>query len=262
MAVIHPLAWVDPSAELGPDVTVGPFCNVQAGVKLGRGCILESHVTIISGTTAGDENRFHQGAIIGGDPQDTKYHGEPTYLQIGHRNTFREYVTVHRATGEGLTTTVGDDCYLMAFVHLGHNVTLGDKVTIANGVGLSGHVTIEDMVTIGGMTGVHQFVRVGRLAMLAGMSRINRDAPPFMISGGMEQEVFDINAVGLRRSGITQSGRTALHKACKLLFKSQLATLSAMEIVEREVEQTEEVLQLLKFVERSRQGKNGRGDQK
>lgn len=262
MADIHPLAWVDPSAELGPDVVIGPFCNVQAGVKLGRGCTLESHVTIIGGTTAGDDNHFHQGAIIGGNPQDTKYHGEPTFLQIGHRNTFREYVTVHRATGEGLTTTIGDDCYLMAFVHVGHNVTLGSRVTIANGVGLSGHVTLEDMVTIGGMTGVHQFVRVGRLAMLAGMSRINRDAPPFMITGGMEQEVFDINAVGLRRSGITQTGRTALHKACKLLFKSQLATLSAMEIVEREVEQTEEVKQLLEFVERSRQGKNGRGDQK
>lgn len=262
MAVIHPLAWVDPTAELGPDVIVGPFCHVQGGVVLGRGCTLESHVTIMGGTTAGEENRFHQGAIIGGDPQDTKYKGEPTFLKIGDRNTFREYVTVHRATGEGQTTMVGDDCYLMAFVHLGHNVTLGSKVTIANGVGLSGHVTIEDMVTIGGMTGVHQFVRVGKLAMVAGMSRINRDAPPFMITGGMDMEVFDINAVGLRRFGITQSGRTALHKACKLLFKSQLATNSAVEIVRREVELTDEVEQLLAFVERSRLGKNGRGDQR
>lgn len=262
MADIHPLAWVDPTAEIGADVKIGPFCSVGAGVQLGRGCVLESHVTIISGTTAGEDNKFHQGAIIGGDPQDTKYHGEPTYLKIGDRNTFREYVTVHRATGEGLYTTIGSDNYLMAFVHLGHNVTLHDKITIANGVGVSGHVLIEEMVTIGGMTGVHQFVRVGRMAMLAGMSRINRDAPPFMITGGMDQEVFDINAVGLRRSGITQSGRTALHKACKLLFKSQLATQSAMEIVEREVEQTPEVLELIAFVEHTRLGKNGRGNQR
>lgn len=251
-----------PAAELAEDVVVGPFSTVQEGVVLGPGCVLESHVAIIRGTTAGGGNTFHQGAIIGGDPQDTKYKGEPTFLTIGSGNTFREYVTVHRATGEGKATVIGDNNYLMAFVHVGHNGCIHNNVIISNGVGLSGHVTVEDGVNMGGMTGVHQFVRIGRLAMVVGMSRINRDVPPFTLTGGVDFEVFDINAVGLRRAGITQQGRTSLHKACKLLFKSQIPMSRALEIVAREVESTDEVAELIQFVERTRQGKNGRGDQR
>lgn len=262
MAKIHPSSIVESGAELESDVVVGPFCYVQAGAKIGSGSSLDSHVTIKGGTTIGKNNVFAQGSIIGGDPQDRKWQGEPTFLQIGDDNVVREYVTIHRATGEGKATTIGNRNYLMAFVHLGHNVCVMDDVTIANSVGVSGHVTIENMVNIGGLTGIHQFVRIGRLAMVGGMSRIVRDVPPFMLAGGADQTVHDINAVGLRRIGVTPESRRALHKACKLLFKSQLGLSNAIEIVNREVISTPEVTELLAFVERIFHGKNGRGDQR
>lgn len=262
MPKIHPLAYVDPAAELADDVEIGPFCYVEARVVLGPGTKLDSHSTVKGGTTLGADNFVGQGAVLGGDPQDRKYGGESTYLRVGDRNVFREYVTVHRATGEGNATVVGNDNYIMAYCHLGHNVTLHDFVTIANNTGVSGHVTIEDLVTIGGMTGIHQFCRIGKVAMIGGMSRIVRDAPPFMLAEGPEQEVHDINAIGLRRMGITPESRLALHKACKLLFKSQLGLKNAMAIVQREVVITPEVQYLLDFEERRGQGRNGRGDQR
>jgi len=199
--------------------------------------------------------------VLGGDPQDRRYAGEPTYVIIGDDNQIREYVTIHRATGEGKATRVGNRCFLMAFVHLGHNVTVHDDVTIANLVGVSGHVTIEEKVNIGGMAGIHQFVRIGRYAMVGGMSRIMRDVPPYMLVEGMDQRVHDINAVGLRRMGVSPESRLALHKACKLLFKSQLALANAIATVRREVKMTPEVEEVIAFMERLYRGKSGRGDQ-
>jgi UDP-N-acetylglucosamine acyltransferase len=150
----------------------------------------------------------------------------------------------------------------MAFVHLGHNAHITDDCTITNNVGIAGHATIEPMATIGGMAGIHQFVRVGKMAMIGGMSRIVRDVPPFMIVEGQDQTVYDINAIGLRRIGIKPEARLALHKACKLMFKSKLALSNAIEIVRREVPSTDEVEYLIAFMERLYQGKNGRGDQR
>lgn len=262
MAKVHPLASVHPHAELADDVEVGPFCLIEAGVVIGARTKLDSHATIKTGTTMGVDNVVSQGAVLGGDPQDRKFRDEQTFLHIGDRNVFREYVTVHRATGEGNATVVGNDNYLMAYCHLGHNVVTHDFVTIANNSGISGHVTIEELVTIGGMSGVHQFCRIGKVAMIGGMSRIVRDAPPFMLTEGANQEVHDINAIGLRRIGVTPQSRLALHKACKLLFKSQLGLTSSMETVRNELPQTPEVQYLLAFEERRFGGKNGRGDQR
>ncbi len=262
MPKVHSLSFVDPAAELADDVLVGPFCYVEAGVKIGAGCVLDSHVTVKSGTTLGTNNFMAQGVVLGGNPQDRKYKEELTFLNVGNDNIFREYVTVHRATGEGNATVIGNDNFLMANVHLGHNVVLHDHITIANNTGVSGHVTIEDLVTMGGMTGVHQFVRIGRVSMVGGMMRVVRDIPPFMLVSGEGEEVRDINAIGLRRLGITPQSRMALHKACKLLFKSQLGLTNAMEIVRREVTLTPEVETLLGFEERRTKGKNGRQDQK
>ena len=261
MEHIHPLALVDSGAQLAEDVVVGPFCFIESDVVIGSGTRLESHVTIKSGTTLGSDNYIAQGAILGGDPQDRKYQGEKTYLKIGDRNVIREYVTIHRGSKEGQYTTVGNNCYLMAFVHLGHDCTIHDSVTITNGVGVSGHCTIEEMVTIGGVAALHQWVRVGKVAMIGGMSRIVKDVPPFMITEGHEQTVHDINAIGLRRYGVTAESRLALHKACKLLFKSQLGLTNALETVRREVVITPDVEYLLAFEERRFKGKNGRGDQ-
>lgn len=262
MPHVHPTAVVDPKAELADDVVVGPFSYIEAGAVIGAGCVLDSHVTIKSNTKIGRNNSFAQGAIIGGDPQDRKYKGEETFLVIGDDNIVREYTTIHRGSGEGTSTVVGDRNYLMAYSHLGHNVTVTDDCTITNNVGIAGHVTVEPMVTIGGMAGIHQFVRIGKCAMVGGMTKIVRDVPPFMIVEGIDQKVHDINAVGLRRIGVTQERRLALHKACKLLFKSQLSLSNALEIVQREVKMTEEVDYLIKFQQRLYQGKNGRGDQR
>jgi UDP-N-acetylglucosamine acyltransferase len=255
------MAYVHPEADLATSVEVGPFCNVQAGVVLGEGCKLDSHVTIHTNSIIGRDCVFSHGAVIGGDPQDRKYHGEATYLRVGDRNTFREYVTVHRASGEGMATVVGNDCYLMAYCHLGHNACLMDSVTMANSVGISGHATVEQNVTIGGMTGIHQFARIGKFAMVGGLTRVSMDVPPFMIVAGDDQQVHDINAVGLRRMGIESDARLALHKACKLLYKSQLGTTNAIETIRREVPSTPEVEYLIAFELRRMKGKNGRGDQ-
>lgn len=261
MTTVHPASVVDPKAELASDVVVGPFCHIEAGVTIGPGCRLDSHVTIKSGTTLGANNLLAQGVILGGDPQDRKYQGEPTYLEIGSDNVFREYVTIHRATGEGNATVIGNDCYVMAYSHFGHNVTVHDHVTIANSAGVSGHVTIEELVTIGGMVGIHQWVRVGRAAMVGGFTKLTRDVPPYMMVEGPDELLRDINAVGLRRLGVDSKNRLALHKAAKLLFKSQLGLRNAIEIVRREVPSTPEVEALLTFEERRFKGKNGRGDQ-
>ena len=261
MSKIHSLALVHPEAILAEDVEVGPFTVIEAGVVIGRGCRIESHVKIRSGTTLGESNFVGEGTVLGGDPQDRRYAGATTYLRIGNANVIREYVTMHRATGEGSFTLVGDDNYIMASCHLGHNSVIHNHVTVANATGIAGYCTIEDYANIGGMVGVHQFCRIGKAAMIGGFTKISRDAPPFMVTDGLDQEVRDINAIGLRRLGITPERRLALHKACKLLFKSRLGLSHALDTVKREVPMTEEVLYLLAFEERRFRGKNGRGDQ-
>jgi UDP-N-acetylglucosamine acyltransferase len=260
--LIHPSSIVDPKAQLGEGVEVGPFSIIEGGAVIGARTKIHSHVVIKGNTTLGEDNTVRDGSILGGDPQDRKYAGEPTFLIIGNHNFISEYVTMHRATGEGRSTRVGDNCYIMAYCHLGHNATLQNGVTMANSVGLAGHTTIEDFATIGGMAGIHQFARVGKLAMVGGFTKITRDVPPFMICSGPEEEVLDINAVGLRRIDVTPDRRMALHRACKLLYKSQLGLTNALETVRREVPLTEEVQYLLAYEERRFRGKNGRGDQR
>lgn len=261
MPKIHPLSVVDPQAEIADSAVIGPFCNVEANVKVGANTVLDSHITVKEFTIIGEKNYIGQGAVLGGIPQDRKYQGERTYLKIGSDNFIREYVTIHRASGPELSTVIGNDNLIMAYAHLGHNVVLNDHITVANGVNLAGHVTVEDYVVIGGLTGIHQFTRIGKVAMVGAMSGLNRDAPPFLITEGLGGEVLDINAVGLRRYGITSEARLALHKACKLLYKSQIGLRHSMEIVRREVPMTEEVKYLLEFEERRANGKHGRGDQ-
>lgn len=255
------MACVDPSAELGADVEVGPFSVIEKSAVIGARSRILSHAVVRTGTTIGEDNVIGQGTVLGGDPQDRKYKGEPTFLKIGDGNVFREFATIHRATGEGLSTVIGNHCYFMAYTHVGHNGTIHDWVTVANACAFGGYVTVEELANIGGMVGLHQFVRVGKAAMVGGVNKITRDVPPYMLVDGDDEEVRDINAVGLRRMGISQESRLALHKACKLLYKTQLGLTHALETVRREVPLTPEVEYLLKFEERRFKGKNGRGDQ-
>ena len=255
---IHPTAVVDPSAELADDVTVGPYCVIGQGVQIGQGTRLESHVVIETNTTIGAECQIRQGSVIGGPPQDHKFKGERSFVQIGDRNVIRELVTIHRATGEGEATRIGDDNMIMAYCHIGHNCWMGNGVIMANNVGISGHSLIEDRVVFGGMVGVHQFVRIGKFAMVGGLSKVVSDVPPFMMADGRPTELIGLNVLGLRRAGIPPKVRTGLKQAFRLLYRSGMNLTQGIEAAYNEVEASEERDYLLEFLTNIRRGFGGR----
>ncbi len=258
MATIHPTAVVHPKAELAEDVEVGPYCIIGPNVVIDSGTTLRAHVIIEENTFIGKNNHIYHGALLGAPPQDRKFKHERTYLRIGDGNLIREYVTLHRASGEEQETRIGNNCFLMAYVHIGHNCRVGDEVVMANSVGVSGHCVIEDGANLGGMTGIHQFTRIGRLAMVGGMSRIVRDVPPYMIVEGNPAEVRGVNIVGLRRAGIPEETRNALRTACRLMFFANLNLSQAIERIRAELPMVPELEHLIQFVEQTRLGRNGR----
>lgn len=255
---IHPTAVIDPAAEIGSNVSIGAYSIVGKNVKIGDGTRIDPHVVIESNTTIGKDCEIQSGAVLGGAPQDKKFHGEDSYLRIGDSNIIREYVTIHRASGQGETTILGDGNMLMAYCHVGHNCKLGDSITMANYCGVSGHVIVEDKVVFGAYAGVHQKVRVGKLAMIGGMSKVVQDAPPFAIVDGRPAKVCDLNVIGLRRSNVTPKVRSEIRLAYKLLYRSNLNTTQALEAIEREIETSEELEYLLDFIRSMREGFSGR----
>jgi UDP-N-acetylglucosamine acyltransferase len=257
---IHPTAIIHPTAELAPDVEIGPYSIVGPHVFIGEGTILESHVVVERWTTIGAYCHIFHSAILGGPPQDTKFKGERSYLRIGDRNVIREFVTIHRATGEEEATIIGNDNMIMGYVHIGHNCKLGNGIIIANQAGISGHVIVEDHVVFGGMVGVHQYTRIGKLAMLGGMSKVVQDVPPFMMVDGRPAEVLDLNIIGLRRHGIPPAVRAGLRQAYKLLYRSKLNMSQAIEAIEEEVEPSPERDYLLDFLRSIRKGFGGRAN--
>ncbi|GMV80014.1 MAG: acyl-[acyl-carrier-protein]--UDP-N-acetylglucosamine O-acyltransferase [Planctomycetota bacterium] len=226
---IHPSALVDPRAELGDNVEVGPFAVVEAGAKIGAGTRLMAHTYVCGQAELGPACVIHMGAVLGHTPQDRSYKDEPTRATIGARTVVRENVTIHRSTGEGTATRVGDDCFLMAGSHVAHNCVLGDRVMLANGAQLAGHVQIGDGAIVSGNVVIHQFVRVGRLAILSGGSRFGMDVPPYLIGDGTNS-VTSLNSVGLRRSPVlTPEDRTQLKEAYRILYRSGLDLPGALE---------------------------------
>lgn len=220
MTTIHPTAIIDPTARLADDVRVGPWCRVGPGVELGSGCELLDHVVILDRTIAGARNRFHPFCVVGADPQDRKFHGEATSLEIGDGNEFREHVTLHRGTSNGGSVTrIGSDNLVMVGSHVAHDCHVGDRVVIANQVMLAGHVRIEDDASIGGGVGVHHYATIGRLAFVGGMARISRDVPPYMIVEGHPAEVRAVNVIGLVRNGFTQDEIDGVKDAFRRLFR-------------------------------------------
>jgi len=219
MTKIHPTAVVESGARLGEDVEVGPHCYVGPHAVVGPRCSLRNHVTLTGHTTVGADNTFFANAVIGEDAQDLKYHGEPTRLEIGDRNSFREGVTVHRGTelGGGITR-VGSDNHVMVGVHIAHDTHLGDHIIVANNTLLAGHVHIEDRVTIGGAAAMHHFSTIGKCAYIAGMTRITTDVPPFMIFAGYQGRVRGLNGEGLARWGFDADEIDALRRVYRALF--------------------------------------------
>lgn len=199
---VHPSAVVHPGAQLGPGVEVGPFCVVEDGVRVGAGTVLRAGTQILRGTTLGRENRVGPSAILGGEPMDLKYKGEESFLEVGDRNTIREFTTIHRATGEGEVTRVGDDNFIMAYVHITHNCIVGNRTIIPNAAQIAGHVVIEDHVTFGATVGVHQFCRIGAYSMVGMNSKVTRDILPYSLADGHPAQHYLLNTIGLRRRGI------------------------------------------------------------
>ena len=257
MARVHATAIVERDCELAEDLEIGPYAVIRGGTIIGPGTVVDAHV-LLEHTTLGADCRLHFGAAIGGPPQDQHYRGEPTRVVIGNRNTIREYVTIHRATGEGNVTRVGDDNMLMAATHLGHNCQVGNKVTLSTLSGMSGHTIIEDQVIIGGMVGSHQRVRVGRLAMVSGYSKLSQDVPPFSLVDGKPARVLGPNLVGLERAGLGVETRQALQRAFRLLYRSGIEWPRALELAKEELGDCPEVMYLLEFLQRTREGRVGR----
>lgn len=225
--MIHPTAIIHPQAKLDATVQVGPYAVIDADVELGAHCVVGPHVYLTGVTKIGSHNQFHAGCVIGDAPQDLKYRNEPTRLRIGDHNVFREHFTVHRSTKIGEETIIGSNNFLMAHSHVGHNCQLGDHVIIANGALLAGHVSVQDRAFISGNCLVHQFVRVGTLAIMQGGSAISKDLPPFTVARG-GNGICGLNAVGLRRAGVTAEQRLELKKLYHALFRSGKNTRVAL----------------------------------
>jgi UDP-N-acetylglucosamine acyltransferase len=252
--MIAPTAVIHPGAQIGKDCEIGPFCVVGEHVILGARCRLHSHVVVDGYTTLGDDNEVFPFASIGLKTQDLKWKGGVTRTQIGPRNTFREYVTVHSATGDGETTVVGSDNHILAYSHLAHNVTLGDHIIMSNVATLAGHVTVEDRAVIGGLAAVHQFCRIGAMSIIGGCSKVVQDVPPYMMADGNPAYVRTINKVGLERNGVAHDRLETLRKAYKILFREGLTIPNALAKIETELPVAPEVQHLVTFVRASQRG--------
>ena len=246
--MIHTSAIVHPNAKIAAGAEIGPFCIVGENVTIGAGTKLLAHVVVNGYTTIGEDTRIHPFCSIGAPSQDRKYHGEVAYTTIGSRTELREYVSVHRATGEGEVTSIGDDTLLLAYVHIAHNCRIGNHVTMSSTAQLAGHVIVEDYATIGGLTGVHQFARIGEHSMIGGMSKITRDVPPFFLIEGNPSEPHGLNSVGLRRAEFSADTIAELKECYRLLYRSGFNISQGVEAI-REVAKAEESLRLVAFLE-------------
>ena len=253
---IHPSAVVHPGAKLGANVQVGPFCVLGEEVEIEDGCELMAHVYMDGPLRVGPGNRFFPYSSIGVVPQDLKFRGERSETVIGSENTFREFVTVHRGTaGGGSLTSIGDGNLIMAYAHVAHDCRIGDHTVLANGTTLAGHVLIEDYAVIGAFSGVHQFCRVGRHSLVGGYSVITQDVLPFSKTVSERKvHAYSINKVGLERHGFSPERRDKLSRAMRLLLSSKLNTTQALEKIREEVADSEDVQELIRFIESSERG--------
>ena len=254
---IHPTAIVDPTAALDSGVTIGPSCIIGPDVSIASGTILEAQVHVHRHTTIGRDCRFSSFCSVGSDPQDLKYSGEPTRLQIGDRNVFREFVTLNRGTvGGGGATTIGSDNFFMAYSHVAHDSHMGSQIIMANAATLAGHVTVADCATIGAFSAVHQFCRVGPHAFIGGFSVVTRDALPFIKTVGDRNQarIYGINSIGLQRRGFSENSINQLKQVYRILFRSQLNTGEALTKIRQGTWTAPEVLTLLEFIETSERG--------
>jgi UDP-N-acetylglucosamine acyltransferase len=253
---VHPTAIVDPGAKVHRSCKIGPYCVIGPEVELGERCHLVSHVTIEGPTKIGADNAFFPFCSIGMAPQDLTYAGEATRLEIGHRNTIREFVTINRGTvkGGGLTR-VGNHILVMAYTHIAHDCAIGDHVILANAATLGGHVTVEEWATVGALCPVHHFIHIGAHSFIGGGTTITRDVLPFSkTSASRDVQAYGLNAIGLERRGFSKERIRKIHHAYKVLLASKLNTSQALEKLKSETDRGEDVEMLIRFIEQSERG--------
>jgi UDP-N-acetylglucosamine acyltransferase len=251
---IHPTAIISPDADIAPDVEIGAFAIVGEGCTIGEGSVVAARATLERNVTLGRSVKVGIGTVLGGAPQDLKYAGEETTVEVEDGTVIREYVTINRGTAHSFRTTVGKNCLLMSYVHIGHDCRIGNSVILSNVVQLAGHVSIEDKAILSGLSAVHQFARIGRHSFIGGMSRVSKDIPPFLKAVGNPVKLYGLNTIGLQRSGMEEATILELKRAYRLLFRSDLNLSQAIERAQNDLEPLDEVKELIRFVEASERG--------
>lgn len=251
---IHPTALVDSSAEIGEGVEIGAQAIVGEGCRIGDGSVLSARAVLERNVLLGCGVKVGIGTVLGGDPQDLKYKGEHTTVEIGDGTTIREYTTINRGTTQSFKTTVGKGCFLMSYVHLAHDCHVGDGVIISNGTQLAGHVTIDEKAILSGLVAVHQFATIGRYSFIGGCSRVAKDVPPYVKAVGNPIKLYGLNSVGLERNGFPEDVRRELKRAYRLFFKSELNLSQARERAVAELHRYPEIDEFLAFFDRSDRG--------
>ncbi|HVP36704.1 MAG TPA: acyl-ACP--UDP-N-acetylglucosamine O-acyltransferase [Terriglobales bacterium] len=251
---IHPTAIIDPKAELGKDVWVGPHTIINEGVRIGDNVQIGANVLIDTGAVIGRNCKIHHGAVLATPPQDLKYGGEKTFLEIGENTVIREYASINRGTRQRGKVTVGSNCFIMIYAHIAHDCIIGNNVILANSVNIAGHVEVEDYAIIGGVVPVHQFTRIGAHSIIGGGFRVPQDVPPYILAGGYPLRYMGLNIIGLKRRNFPVETILTLKKACRILFQSQYNTTQAVQKIKSEIEPLPEIKHLLEFIEKSERG--------
>jgi UDP-N-acetylglucosamine acyltransferase len=251
---IHPTAIIHNQVQLGRDISIGPHSIIGPEVVIGDGVRIANSVVIEKNTHIGSNCRIYTGAVLGTVPQDLKYQGEKTYLEIGENTTIREYVTINLGTAERGHTVIGNGALLMTYTHVAHDCLIGDHVILANAVNIAGHVEIHEYAYIGGMVPIHQFVKIGRHSMVGGGFRVAQDVCPYMRVAGYPLRVVGLNTIGLERHGVARETIQTLKRAYKLLFKSKLNVSQAIQRITDELPRIDEINDILQFIDRSDRG--------
>ena len=250
---IHQTAIIDKKAKLAGDIEIGPYSIIGPNVKIGPGTIVGPHCIIDGWTSIGRNCKIFTGAILGSVPQDLKFKGDRSYVEIGDNNTIREYVTINRSTGKDAATSIGNNNLIMAYVHIAHDCIIGNKVVIANACTMAGHVAIEDGVIIGGLAGIHQFVHIGTLAIIGGCSKVVKHIPPYAMADGHPTKIYGLNIIGLNRAGVSRNAKINLKRAFKILFNLRLSLPHALKEIENNIKPSKEIGNLVRFLKTVKQ---------
>ena len=251
---IDPRAILGPKAQIGENVTIGPNTIVEDDVVIGSESVIGANALLANGTRIGRGCRIHHGVVLGTIPQDLKFHGEISTLELGDHNVIREYATLNRGTGAGGRTVVGNHCFFMAYSHVAHDCAIGNHVIMANSVNMGGHCIIEDHAVIGGMAGIHQFSHIGQHSMIGSGSRVTKDVPPYILAGSEPLAFIGMNIVGLKRRNFPKQVIEHLEKSYQMIYKSGMNVTQAIEKITAELPMTEEIRNVLEFIGKSRRG--------